>query len=96
MRWTMVGTPFGLTLFTADGLPFNGSTNSIPFSNGTVLAGPDPFNVYLDDPALGNPLVVMGQDRTLTAVPEPNSAILAGLAFVAVGAIMARRRICSG
>jgi len=36
-----------------------------------------PFNVYLDSPALGNPLVVIGQDRTLTAVPEPSSATLA-------------------
>ena len=49
MRWTMVGTPYGLTLFTKDGLPFDGSTGSIPFSNGTVLAGAADFNVYLDN-----------------------------------------------
>ena len=92
MRWDMVGTPGNLTLFTEDGLPFDGSTNSIPFSYGTVLAGPEPFTVYLDSPALGNPLVVIGQDRTLTAVPEPSSATLAGLAALTVGVVMARRR----
>jgi hypothetical protein len=94
MRWDMVGTPFGLTLFTKDGLPFNGSTNSIPFSYGTVLAGPDPFNVYLDDPALGDPLVVIGRNRTLTAVPEPTSGTLAGLAALTLGAVIALRRSC--
>jgi hypothetical protein len=96
MRWDMIAGGGSVTLFTKDGLPFNGSTNSIPFSYGTVLAGPDPFNVYLDDPALGDPLVVIGRNRTLTAVPEPNSAILAGLAVLAVGSAMARRRICFG
>ncbi len=91
MRWTMVGTPYNLTLFTKDGLPFDGSVNSIPFSYGTVLAGAADFNVYLDDGG-SNPLVVIGRNRTLTAVPEPSSAILAGLAALGVGAVMARRR----
>ena len=91
MRWTMVGTPGNLTLFTEDGLPFDGTTNSIPFSYGTTLAGAAPFNVYLDNGG-SDPLVVIGQNRTLTAVPEPNSAILAGLASLAVGAVLVRHR----
>jgi hypothetical protein len=77
MRWTMVGTPDNLTLFTKDGLPFDGTTNSIPFSLGTVLAGAADFNVYLDDGAT-DPLVVIGRNRTLTAVPEPSSLVLLG------------------
>jgi hypothetical protein len=91
MRWTMVGTPGNLTLFTKDGLPFDASITSIPFATGTVLAGPADFNVYLDDGG-SDPLVVIGRDRTLTAVPEPASAIPAGLAVVALGAVMIRRR----
>jgi hypothetical protein len=95
MRWDMIGTPDNLTLFTKDGLPFNGSTSSIPFSYGTVLAGAADFNVYLDNGG-SDPLVVIGRNRTLTAVPEPNSAALAGLAAFTLGAVMAVRRICLG
>ncbi len=91
MRWTFVGTGSNLTLFTKDGLPFDGSISSIPFSTGTVLAGAADFNVYLDNGG-SDPLVVVGRNRTLTAVPEPSSAILAGMAAVAVGAVVARRR----
>jgi hypothetical protein len=96
MRWDMIAGGGSLTLFTTDGLPFNGSTNSIPFSYGTVLAGPESFNVYLDDPALGDPLVVIGRNRTLTSVPEPTSATLAGLASLTLGIVIVRRRICFG
>lgn len=74
MRWTMVGTPSNLTLFTKDGLPFDGTTNSIPFSLGTVLSGAADFNVYLDD-GVTDPLVVIGRNRTLTVVPEPSSLV---------------------
>ncbi len=93
MRWDLVGGGGALTLFTLDGLPFNsvGPVSSLPFSYGTVLAGPDPFNVYLDEGGT-NVVVVIGRNRTLTAVPEPTSAIMAGLATLALGAVVTRRR----
>jgi hypothetical protein len=91
MRWDLIAFGGGLTLFTLDGLPFNGSIASLPFSYGTVLSGAAPFNVYLD--AGGSDiLVAIGQDRTLAAVPEPSSVTLAGLAALSVGACIARRR----
>jgi PEP-CTERM motif len=92
MRWTMVGTPYGLTLFTKDGLPFDGSTSSIPFSNGTVIAGAADFNVYLDNGG-SDPLVVIGRNRTLTVVPEPSSlVVLLGTGVLGLGVFIQRRR----
>ena len=91
MRWNMVGTPANITLFTQDGLPFDATGVTVPFATGTVLSGAAEFNVYLDDGG-SNPLVVIGRNRTLTAVPEPGSAILAGLAVLASAAVSARRR----
>ena len=90
MRWDMIGTPYNLTLFTEDGLPFDGTVNSIPFSNGTVLAGAADFNVYLDDGG-SDPLVVIGRNRTLTVVPEPSSLVLLGSGLVGVGLCLHRR-----
>jgi hypothetical protein len=91
-RWTMVGTPGNLTLFTKDGLPFDSTITSIPFSAGTTLVGAADFNVYLDDGG-SDPLVVIGRDRVLTAVPEPNSAVLGALAALGLVTVMVRRRI---
>jgi hypothetical protein len=88
MRWNLIAYGGALTLFTLDGLPFNGAITSIPFTNGNVLSGAAQFNVYLDYGGT-EILVAYGEDRTLTAaaVPEPASAVLAGLAvfIVAVG-----------
>ena len=91
MRWDMVGTPFGLTLFTKDGLPFDGTTSSIPFSYGTVLAGAADFNVYLDNGGT-DPLVVIGRDRTLTVVPEPPSIVLLAAGVVGLGGVCHLKR----
>jgi hypothetical protein len=83
MRWELIGMnpAFNVRLYTKDGLPFDATGVTIPFQLGTVLAGAAPFDVYLD---LGNPatdpLVAIGEDRTLTAVPEPSSFILFGVA----------------
>lgn len=88
MRWRIDG-PMGITLFTQAGLPFNGAVTSIPFATGTVLAGPDVFEGYMETP--GGPLfVAYGRNRTLTAVPEPASMALAGLG--ALGVLAAARR----
>jgi hypothetical protein len=72
MTWDLIADGGALTLFTTDGLPFDGSITSIPFSYGTVLARAAQFNVYLDVDGT-NVLVALGDDRTLTAVPEPAS-----------------------
>ena len=91
MRWDLIAFGGSLTVFTLDGLPFSGPITSIPFSYGTVISGPDQFNVYFD--AGGTDfLVAYGRDRTLTAVPEPGSAALAGIAALAVGAFMVHGR----
>ncbi len=92
MRWDLVAFGGNLTLFTLDGLPFDGAITSIPFSNGAVLSGAAPFNVYLDDGGT-DVLVAYGEDRTLTAVPEPASAVLAGLAVFMVAAVTAASRL---
>jgi hypothetical protein len=86
----MIGTPGNLTLFTLDGLPFTGSVTSLPFAIGTILAGAAPFKVYLDDGWL-NPLVVIGRDRSLMAVPESGSVTLAGLSVLVMATLMAGR-----
>jgi hypothetical protein len=91
MRWDMVGTPFGLTLFTKDGLPFDGTTSSVPFSYGTVLAGAADFNVYLDNGG-SDPLVVIGRNRTLTVVPEPSSLVLMGVGVAGIGVVCRQKR----
>ena len=91
MRWDMIGTPSNLTLFTKDGLPFDGSVTSIPFANGTVLAGAADFNVYLDNGG-SDPLVVIGRNRTLTSVPEPSSIGLLSAGAAGLGAWLRKRR----
>jgi MYXO-CTERM domain-containing protein len=91
MRWDLIAFGGALTLFTLDGLPFDGSITSIPFSNYTVLSGPAQFNVYMDFGGT-DLLVAYGENRTLTTVPEPTSATLAGLAALTLGAVIARRR----
>ena len=67
----------GLRFYTKDSLPFNGSITGTPFGLDDVLSGPLEFDVFLD---MGNvatdPLVVIGSNRFLTAVPEPGSVIL--------------------
>ncbi len=90
MRWDLIG-PGGLTLFTKDGLPFDGSITSLPFSNGTVLSGLAPFNVYLDDGG-SDPLVVIGQNRFLTSIPEPSSLVLLGAGVAGLGVWSQKRR----
>lgn len=90
MFWKLVGTPFNVTLYGKVGLPFDASNVSIPFSPGTVLTGAQPFEVYLE----GGPdtPVIIGADRTLTAVPEPNSVALSGLCGIGVFVAACRRR----
>lgn len=98
MRWVLVGLSpsFPVTLYTQVGLPFDATGVSIPFASGTVLSGAAPFNIYLDE---GNPstdpLVAIGQNRTLTVVPEPSTLLLGAFGLIgAVGAI-GRRRVRS-
>lgn len=90
MVWDMVvETPTPITIVSVGGLPFEGAISSLPLSYGTVLSGDAVFTGTLVG---GGPdIVVMGQDRTLTAVPEPGSGVLAGLAVALVAAVAARR-----
>ena len=88
MRWSMVGTPGNVTLYTKDGLPFDGTVSFDPASPGMYLAGAADFNVYLQG---GGPdPVVIGRDRTLST-PEPSSIILLTAGVVGVGVYIRRR-----
>jgi hypothetical protein len=106
MAWEMIGTGAneGIRLYgDADTTPllFSGGVtveydvDGARFGTGDMIAGPDPFNIYLfinGDPENQNPgtdpLVFIGSDRTLTfsAVPEPSSFMVGGVALlIAVG-----------
>jgi hypothetical protein len=97
MRWQMFFG--GLRLYTADSLPFNGAMTGAPFQIGDVMAGPAPFNVYLDigagNPGQpgGDPLAVIGSNRllTITAVPEPSSFALMAVVGLGYAALRVRR-----
>ena len=70
---------------------------------GSVLSGADPFNTYLfmtGDRANQNPgtdpLVFIGSNRTLEAVPEPSSMAI-GLGMIAtILFVRNRRRVIAG
>ena len=91
MQWYLSAAGGAVYVFTADagGLPFHGMISSLPFSEGTMLSGAAQFNVYADEGGT-NVLVAYGQDRTLTAVPEPSSVALLGIG--AVGVFACRRK----
>ena len=90
MRWDLIAAGGALTLFTKDGLPFDGVISSIPLKNGDILSGPNVFDVYMNDGSQ-DILVAYGRDRTLTAVPEPGTVFLL-LPPILVLAIVSRRR----
>jgi hypothetical protein len=48
MRWDLIAFGGSVTLFSLDGLPFDGPITSLPFSDGTVLSGPARVNAYLN------------------------------------------------
>jgi hypothetical protein len=88
MRWDLVSTSpfFPVTIYSKDGLRFDATGVSIPFALGDVLSGPSANTGYLalgGDPA-NDPAVIIVEDRTLTVVPEPTSAILLGAGAVSI------------
>ena len=93
MRWEMVVDPLGTParLFTRVGLPFSGDMDDFQNPEGTVISGLAPFEVYLDDGGDGT-LVAIGQNRTLTIVPEPGTFALFGILGIGLVAIGVRRR----
>jgi hypothetical protein len=92
MRWEMIVDPLGTParLFTKVGLPFSGDIDDFQNPEGAVISGLDPFEVYLDDGADGT-LVAIGQNRTLTIVPEPGTFALFGILAVGLVAVGLRR-----
>jgi hypothetical protein len=94
MEWELIAGGGALRLFgTAGvGLPFSGPVSGIPFPAGTVLAGEQPFDVFLDLGGGNSVLVAIGRNRTLTVVPEPTSIALVGLGVAGVVVAATRRR----
>ena len=95
MLWELTGTPGGgpaVRLFTKVGLPFSGDVDGLPVSPGTVIAGADPFEVFLDLGGGDSLLAVIGQNRTLTVVPEPGTLTLYCLAASGLAAVGVWRR----
>jgi hypothetical protein len=89
MQWELVAFGGAIVIYSDGGLPFNGTVHSIPFTNGDVLSGPDPVNGIL--PGTGE-VVASVENRFLIAVPEPGTAVPAGLAVLALGAFLRRAR----
>jgi hypothetical protein len=89
----LTGPVAGLKLFTDPAVPFSFTStfDGLPPSAGTVLhnSGADVLNVLFN-----GQVVATSSDRqiVLSAVPEPSSLILCGLATVVAGAYTAVRR----
>ena len=89
----LTGPAAGVKLFTDPAVPFSFSStfDGLPPSAGTVLnnSGTDVLNVLFN-----GQVVATSSDRriVLSAVPEPSSLTLCGLAAVVVGAYTALRR----
>lgn len=95
MKWEMQAAPGGnaIRMYTRDGLPFNSEVDSIPFSVGTILAGPEEFGVFHETGNGENdPLAVIGRSRTLTIVPEPTSNTILGAALGLIAFVGRRHR----
>ncbi len=85
----------GIRLYGDTPLVFDGPITGLPFTPGDIIAGPDPFNVYLDTgkgPGGGDPLFAIGQNRTLRAVPEPASLALFGIGASSLLGLARRNR----
>jgi hypothetical protein len=79
MQWEQIAfldQPQPLRVFHIEEIPFDGPIDAIPFSEGTQLAGPDPFGIYLDVGDGTGPLAATGANRTLTVIGAA-SAVLA-------------------
>ena len=95
MKWEMNAAPGGnaIRLYTREVLPFDSEVTSIPFSEGTILAGLEEFDVFLDTGnGVNDRLAVIGRNRTLTVVPEPTSLALLATAFGWIACFGRRRR----
>jgi hypothetical protein len=79
MQWELVAGGGAVVIYSDGGLPFSGTVHSIPFTDGDVISGPDPVAGILPGTST---IVAYVENRTLTAVPEPGSAIPAGIAVV--------------
>ena len=95
MKWEMNAAPGGnaIRIYSRVVLPFDSEIDFIPFSEGTILAGPADFDVFLDTGnGVNDPLAVIGRNRTLTVVPEPTSLALLATAFGWIACFGRRRR----
>ncbi len=95
MLWEMNAAPGGnaIRLYTRVVLPFDSEITSIPFSEGTILAGPAEFEGFLETGnGVNDPLAIIGRNRTLTVVPEPASLALLGTTIGWIPFYRRRRR----
>ena len=89
MQWELVAFGGAIVIDSDGGLPFSGPVHSVPFTYGDVISGPDPVAGVLPGT---DTVVAYVEHRTLTAVPEPGTAVLAGTAAIALVAVFHRAR----